>query len=170
MAMITDKFVKNVLSFVLLLIFLLILVPTILTAFVVYGTGFFNDPEPDYVLTIIDIFPKFQEFPADLLSLLVQALPALIGAFCYRTSKQETLNWFGRLAFLVLLLGVLLSAVLVGFIDAEDQNQQAGITGGQLSLQYLESSCETTLRACLTYLFLIIGLQIPFGKGSKQSG
>jgi hypothetical protein len=158
--MISDQFVKKILSPVLLFIFVCLLAPAILTFIVVYKTDFLRGSEPEIVLSIIDIFKNFKGLPKDVISLIMQTLPALVGTLCYRNSSAQTLNFIGYVAFVILIFGVFLSFGLIFFLDPSNIDQVRALEAGKEGVQLLKSSCEATLRTSMTYLFLIIGLQI----------
>lgn len=167
--MISDPFVRNVLSPILLFIFIILLAPTILTFIVVIKTDFFHSSETDFVLLIIDKFKNFKGLPHDIVSLIIQTLPALIGSICYRNNSSHNLNIVGYALFSILIIGSFFSFGLIWLLDPSDTTQAGALIAGKEGLQLLENGCETTFRTSITYLLLIIGLQIKTHNNSDYT-
>jgi hypothetical protein len=162
--MISDKFVKRVLSPTLLLIFIFLISPCLISSIVIYSTDFLHDVEPGYIIQILDRYNNFKGLPSDILAIIIQTLPAFIGAICYRRSSDNRLNIYGKLAFLILLIGALFSTANIIYLSPEDKNQIGALTLGKEGIKLIEKGCESTLRNCLTYILLFTGLQVSVEK------
>jgi len=162
--MISDRFVKRVLSPVLLLVFIILISPCLISTFVVYSTEFLHDVEDDYVIQIMDRYKNFKGIPIDIFAIIIQTMPAFIGAICYRSANTNTLNINGKIAFILLILGAILSAANIIYLSPENTKQAGALTLGEEGIRLLENGCETTLRNCITYILLFTGLQVTVEK------
>ncbi len=159
--MITDKFVRNVLSPFLLLLLLLFLTPVGVAVWIIARTDLlFGAETPDSIL-LTRWLVEFSGIPSDSAGLVVGVMPILIAALVYRPGATRILNWTGRFALLLTLFGAILSALLVAYVDPKSATQIGALTRGAESIEAMEQAGLVSLRLMLSYLFLLIGINLP---------
>ena len=173
--MINDSFIKNILSPVLFIMFLIIILPSVFSSLMIFetsslSTGLFSKDIPTYLLNIeaviIRVSSNFSTLPKDIILTIVQLLPILIGALCYRDSQKGSLNILGKLSFFVLLIGIFLSLITLILLPSES-NYIANIST-EKSYELIKDSNESVLRNSITYFLLFAGLTIPVNKHGDQ--
>lgn len=156
--MIEDRFVKLVLSPLLLLIVLVLVSPALISTTVIVSTDFLRDVESEYVLFLMDGMKNFDGIAKDIIVTVVQVLPALIAAICFQKSVKT--NIFGKITVLLLVSGACLGFANLLYISPNDTQQVDALTHGKDGLINLKHGCEDVLRNCIAYILLISGLNV----------
>lgn len=157
-----DEFIIKILGPVTVALFVLTLIPGLLTLLVVLGNRFFSDVEPGWVTFIVRQLQGFKGVPSGLSSLAAEAFPALVAAFCFVNSGQQ-LTLIGRISFVVLLISVVVGAFGELIINPDNENQTNNITGGKDMLNNLIDASNFTLRTGITYACLLAGIKLKQG-------
>jgi hypothetical protein len=162
--MISDTFVRRVLSPFLLILLLIFLIPVGVGGWIIARTDLLFGAEPEDAILLARWLREFAGIPGDSAGLIFGAMPILIAALVYRPGANQSLNWTGRLALLLTLLGAMVSALVVAYVDPLSPVQQGALTGGGKSLEAMEQGGIVSLRLMLSYLFLLIGINLPIEK------
>ena len=144
-------------------ILLLFLPPAALTALAV-GTysvqGIFTGEEPWWVLTLGGVIAYFQSYMLAVPAYAASVIPAALAVICFR--QEGVLNKQG-VATLILLLVCGLWAGVSTYI-LRTLNVSGNLSNGDLIVPILSNSNEGVLRACMTYLAVLLGIQIRSGE------
>jgi hypothetical protein len=144
-----------------LLIFLALLTPGFVALAVDLSTRHFTQAEPAFVESVRQQVLRPRGLPGDVVTLLAEVFPALAVAICFRRdSAGARLSRSGRFAFGLLVCGFAASIWGVSVIDASDPRQAENFVDGADALEKLDAWSERTLRTCLTYLLLLLGLRV----------
>jgi len=156
-----DSGLLTLLAVVTVLAFLFVVAPGGIAYIVVWKTDRFAQREPEWITELRTNY-SFQstDVPTDVATLAAQVLPALAMAICFRRTGRRRLSWAGWLGIFILSSGSIAAFLGVVHIDPRDPYQLRNYSGGPDGLLQLEGWARASLRQGLTYLLLLLGLQV----------
>ena len=157
---ISDKAVIVLLSPILFVIFLIYMIPVILSVWLMTSTEYFQSVEPAYLAKLLGIYINFKGLPNDIIATAVHSLPALIGAICYRRSTNQKLNKIGWILFIFFLVGVIMSFISLVLLNPDVEAQWSNADFGKDGLERLHADIEASLRTVITFIALFLGLKV----------
>ena len=163
----SDRIISSYLMPILVIVFILYMIPAGLTISLYFYTSNFTIQEPDALLFILERYTKFEGLPNSITTTLIQSLPALIGAICYRRLSNIKINLYAQILFWALVIGCLSSILSLFLLDPNDKSQTGNVIIGEIGLERLHDDCEASLRAVITYILLFLGLQVPVRQDQK---
>ena len=153
-----DKFTLAIMSWLLLLIILLFLLTAITGGLILYS---FKLEETDMIGSYFEKVHTFfviKSVPAQIGVFLLQIIPAFLTTIC--VYKEKALTTIGKIVVLILVVSIILTLMMVVFIDPNDSAQNFdNIIGGKPFVAGVHALCNNVLSMSAAYIAVIYGLK-----------
>ena len=166
--MLNDRTILIYLTPILFIVFFLYMMPVILTSWLLISTERLILDEPALLESILESYVEFEGLPNSVTNIVVQSLPALVGAICFRRLSNAKISLAAHVLFYALLLGCLASILSLFFLNPNDEIQSHNAIIGSSGLERLHNDCEASLRTATTYILLFVGSQVPIQPAPKR--
>lgn len=152
-----NKIVNTTLSVLVVCAFTLIMLASASSLYVFLKLLVLSYPETVFINRVSLIFKNFQPLAVSITGVFGQVALVVITILCMKNNKSE-LTKLGTVVFVILIMGILLSAIQLFYWDVTDRDYLDIIAGRSETIANIISFNQFVLASFLAYLALFLGI------------
>ena len=165
-----DRFVRSVIGPLLLLLIVAMVFPAIVACYVLVDTQMLTSKESATATSLIGVLIRWHGLPKEAAGQIIGSIPILLTVMCFQHERDRGLTWLGRMVFIIVVIGTLVSAIPVALLQSGNASQASNLLSAQAGLTALVDGSSNALRLMLHYLFLVLGLNMSGAPANRAGG